>query len=249
MSVSPDGQWLAFRSSRPQSDIFVVGTDGQEAYQVTDDLAVDISPEWSHDSERLTFYSTAENGNQAWVVNRDGGGRMRVSDVEDGVLLESLWSPDDQHIMFWAYGPDGGTFLARSDVPHDQQEPTLLTAERDERFGVNPDGTPALFRPLAWHHASNRVVGGSGVVFVPETGEFDFTAAGRGPLGTRWMHDGRRIIFESDDTVHVRDTITGEEWATEVSAEGVLRLSSDSRLIYRERTFDSSSIWMLEFKE
>ena len=45
--VSPDGQWVAFHSSIPQEDLFVVRPDGGGLRQLTNDAFRDRYPRWS----------------------------------------------------------------------------------------------------------------------------------------------------------------------------------------------------------
>lgn len=74
--VSPDGKWIAFVGESlkeigvkmvPNTDIFVCRIDGKEAAQLTDHVANDLSPAWSHDGKYIYFIS--ERGSQDGKAN------------------------------------------------------------------------------------------------------------------------------------------------------------------------------------
>ena len=50
--ASPDGQWIAFDTTSPQEDLFVIRPDSTGLRQLTNDLARDRIPRWSPDGSR-----------------------------------------------------------------------------------------------------------------------------------------------------------------------------------------------------
>jgi serine/threonine protein kinase len=53
--VSPDGNWIVFRSEGQQEDLYVARSDGSELRKLTDDLHRDRGPKWSRDGQRIAF--------------------------------------------------------------------------------------------------------------------------------------------------------------------------------------------------
>ena len=52
---SPDGRWIAYDTTAPQEDLFVLRADGSELRRLTNDTAKDRVPHWSPDGSRLLF--------------------------------------------------------------------------------------------------------------------------------------------------------------------------------------------------
>ena len=58
---SPDGTRLTFiRATDAASDIYVMGADGTDVVQLTDDAAFDTFPIWSPDGAKILFMSNGE---------------------------------------------------------------------------------------------------------------------------------------------------------------------------------------------
>ncbi|HTP88459.1 MAG TPA: protein kinase [Bryobacteraceae bacterium] len=101
-AFSPDGERIAFRSSREGGGIFVMGRTGEAARRVTH---VGFRPSWSPDGTQLAF--TTENVElnpqnvdtlgELWVV-AVGTGEMRRLSQGDAVLAS--WSPHDRRIAY-----------------------------------------------------------------------------------------------------------------------------------------------------
>jgi serine/threonine protein kinase len=101
---SPDGERIAFRSSREGGGIFVMGRTGESVRRVTRE---GFKPTWSPDGTQLAY--TTENveltpQNQAslsqlWVVNVSSGESKKL-DVQDAILAS--WSPRGHRIAYAA---------------------------------------------------------------------------------------------------------------------------------------------------
>src|SRR5262249_55352797 len=53
MDVSPDEEWLVFRSIGGQEDIYISKADGSEIRKLTDDIYKDRGPVWSPDGKKI----------------------------------------------------------------------------------------------------------------------------------------------------------------------------------------------------
>lgn len=98
---SPDGQRIAFtsqRTGRPQ--VFTVGLDGQDPFNVNDDLAHNWSPAWSGDGSQIAFLSGRGGAEEIWLVSAGGGEETRFSRSDTKDVAEPDWSPDGATILF-----------------------------------------------------------------------------------------------------------------------------------------------------
>lgn len=101
-AFSPDGELIAFRSSRDGGGIFVMGRTGEAIKRVTH---MGFHPSWSPDGTQLAF--TTENvelypqnsigQSGLWIVQVSTGERRRL--YEGDAVLAS-WSPHNQRIAY-----------------------------------------------------------------------------------------------------------------------------------------------------
>ncbi len=99
--VSPDGQQIAFTSSRNGNyDVYVMPVTGGEPRQVTFHTAVDVLCDWSPDGNRLLIASNRDLGDSEldlYELNLSGGTPRRLT--FDGAR-EGSYSPDGTRIAY-----------------------------------------------------------------------------------------------------------------------------------------------------
>ncbi|MGV8039718.1 MAG: protein kinase [Thermoanaerobaculaceae bacterium] len=101
-AFSPDGQRIAFRSSREGGGIFVMGRTGEAVRRVT---RGGFNPAWSPDGAMLVYANERvglmplnwEGVSELWVVPVEGGEARRLGSG-DGV--QPHWSPHGQRIVY-----------------------------------------------------------------------------------------------------------------------------------------------------
>jgi Tol biopolymer transport system component len=103
---SPDGKLIAYNRN---DGIYVVNTDGSNAHNISSpsqnvsDMP-DQSPVWSPNSQQIAFRSTRDGIEQVYVVNVDGSGLTRLSDLKFHNAMDRVivWSPDGTQLAFTA---------------------------------------------------------------------------------------------------------------------------------------------------
>jgi Tol biopolymer transport system component len=243
MDVSADGEWIVYRTEDADQDIYVVRANGSDARQITRGPAKDWLPRWSHDASRLAFYSNESGRYQIWVINRDGSGRMRLTDAKGGNTYEPVWSPDGREIMYQESGVD--SYIVKSDVPFDKQQPRLVPK-------LTENGREIISRPSDWSGLNGLIAVDGPRLFSPATNAFESLVIGGVVSNPRWMQDGRRVYYRRgpgwvalDTKTRVEQPIKGTE---SIQNPEQLVLSGDSRRAYLLVLQIQSDVWRLDIK-
>jgi Tol biopolymer transport system component/uncharacterized protein YjdB len=136
---SPDGQWIAFTSSRStagpgRGSIWIMRADGSEKRRLTvhPDNGFDMSPSWSPDGQRIAF----QRGGIA-IVNVATGGVTYLG--LPGRAIQPSWSPDGRHIAFaWQRSEPGAGDWQLYTVRPDGTGMRLRTTNPSWGGGVSP---------------------------------------------------------------------------------------------------------------
>ena len=101
-SWSPDGKWLAVTCSQldvVHTDVCRMTADGDQLQILTRDAQRNHgSASWFPHNDKIAFTSAA----QIFVMDRNGGNRVRLSQREDVVDQSPAWSPDGTKIAFYS---------------------------------------------------------------------------------------------------------------------------------------------------
>ncbi|MCX7973879.1 MAG: S9 family peptidase [Candidatus Aminicenantes bacterium] len=104
--VSPDGRWLVFtlwtadlEANRGRTDLWLIGTDGQNLRRLTTHPASDFNPRWSPCGHFIWFLSTRSGSSQVWQINLTGGEAIQITDFPLDVS-NLLVSPDGRYLAF-----------------------------------------------------------------------------------------------------------------------------------------------------
>jgi TolB protein len=99
-SWSPDGQWLAFTSTRDDNqEVYVARPDGQQVRRLTTDPAIDAHPAWSPDGRQIVFATNRWGDLELAVMPAEGGPAERLT-ASVGLDDYPAWSPDGRRIAF-----------------------------------------------------------------------------------------------------------------------------------------------------
>jgi Tol biopolymer transport system component len=101
VSVSPDGKWLVFSSTRhnTRGDIYLQRVDGTSVIQLTNDDGDDSFPTFSPDGQWVAFCSTRAGNWDIYLMDRDGRGVVQITDGPSHDLHPSF-APDGKRLVY-----------------------------------------------------------------------------------------------------------------------------------------------------
>jgi Tol biopolymer transport system component/tRNA A-37 threonylcarbamoyl transferase component Bud32 len=141
-AFSPDGERIAFRSSRGGGGIFTMGATGESVRRLTD---FGFNPSWSPDGrsvlvtgEEIPGPSGRASRSQLWRVDVATGERVRLTREGDDVV-QARFSPNGGRIAYWGL-PEGSGKRVLYTMPAAGGEPVALTD--DDAINWNPVWSP-----------------------------------------------------------------------------------------------------------
>ena len=162
-SWSPDGNKITFvsesdeeeaKKEHPQTDIFVINSDGSNEIRITNDPATfeddytrEYEPSWSPDGTKILFISYQTSSPDIFVMNPDGTERTALTNLNAGILLPS-WSPDGKQIIFTSLKDgqsESSVNIMNSDGTGLIQVIYNRQQKNDGQYKFTPDGTKISF--------------------------------------------------------------------------------------------------------
>jgi len=213
-SISPDGRWIAFLSSRSllSTDLYVADASSGRILRRLTRTATDphysslqfisSAGAWDHDSTRVAIAAVSRGRPLLTIFNAKDGTKMRemlIAGVDE--ILNPAWAPDDRAICF--VGIVGGT----TDLfVYDLAASTLRRLTRDAFADLQPAWSPdgrhiAFVTDRFTSKLATLEFGAFHLALIdPETSdihEVPAVAAGK-HMSPQWSPDGRELYFVSD---------------------------------------------------
>jgi Tol biopolymer transport system component/DNA-binding winged helix-turn-helix (wHTH) protein len=205
--VSPDGSRVAYVSTRggEAPNVWMIGVDGKDSVQLTDNQGPDVQPYWFPDGRRVAFLSTRQEGLALWSVDLATRRETLMRELADftaavreagkGILAEPALSPSITRVAIALVAPPYANrqlFISPTTTPN-------ARALTDVSQWV---GYPAWSRDEK-HLAVELKIGSSthAAVIEVESGAMRRLTSERGQTWIRsWSPDGKKIaaaVFRS----------------------------------------------------
>jgi len=188
----PKAPQLLFASNRTgNSEIFLIGADGSDPKNLTDNPASDVDPAWSPDGKKIAFASDRSGAFAIHVMDADGNNVMQLTKEADAVDRQPAWSPDGKRIAF-RRGVGNRWDIAIMDA--EGANPTILTntSARNTDPAWSPDGKKIAF-------ASQTIGKGYSVYVMDPDGsniqDVSHSENRRGNVFPAWSPDGKKIVY------------------------------------------------------
>lgn len=226
VDVSPDGKEIAFELL---GDLYVIPATGGDAKALTSGFAWDMQPRFSPDGKWIAFTSDRGNGDNIWVMKRDGTDPQQVTKETFRLLNAPAWSPDGEFIVarkhftstrslgageMWLYHRSGGDGLQLTKRPNDQKDAGEPVFSHDGRYiYFSQDTTPG--RVFEYNKDPNTQIY---VIqrFDRQTGDtIAFVTGPGGAIRPTPSRDGKSLAFirrvRYKSTLFIKDLASGLE--------------------------------------
>ena len=213
---SHEGEWVVFSSNRSGNlDLWEVSSRTGVVKSLTDDAAEDWDPGFTPDGKHILWSSNRSGAFEIWMANPDGSGAHQVS--QDGVDAENpTMTRDGRWVVYMSTNPKApGMWKVHPDGTGAERVVGGTNMNLPE---VSPDGQYVMYQsqlnPLLVTLHVVRVEDGSKEVFQTTVEGLRKTVATSGR--SRWMPDGRHIIFTGQDEkgldgVFIQDFLPGKD--------------------------------------
>ena len=244
--VSPDGEWIVFRTAAPREDLYLIRSDGRDLRQLTDDPERDRGPRWSPDGRLILFSSNRSGKYEVWTIRPDGSNLTQVTRLPGDSVVTPLWSPDGRRLGF-TYGARGTAIL---DFGGPAARPPRL---------LPPAGAGRVFSANSWSQDGRWLAGHllqkdehnlPGIVLwsLPDGTWRRLTDGGAEPL---FFRHGPWVLYAEAEALRLADRTGGgtRELLTPPPGSSYLTagIGQDDRMVCAVRTTDQGDAWILSF--
>lgn len=213
---SPDGQWLAFTSTRDRNaNVYVMPAGGGEIRQLTWHQQGDFVDSWSWDSQYIYFHSERKSMSSAYRVGVSGGTpkalfpyhyfNMEHHLVEHPVTGAFLFTESWESLLF----PQRKRYRG-------EHRPDILSYNPNTDEFINltdyegQDLWPTIDRESNLYFASDAFNGEYNLYQLKEGEKVQLTRFERSIKRPQVSANGERIVFEKDYTLYMYDVATAE---------------------------------------
>jgi Tol biopolymer transport system component len=196
---SQDGEVVLFSSNRSGNlDLWTLHLNTGEVRQVTDDTAEDWDPAFTADGKGILWSSSRGGNLEIWTAAVDGTGARQLT--QDGVDAENPTQTADGAFVVYASGNPARAGIWR--MSRDGKDETQLAKGDYFLPEVSPDGRHVAYAASDAANNNTKVyvseVATGRVVFTTDVPFLGYQAVVQ-PGRTRWMPDGRALVFVAMD--------------------------------------------------
>lgn len=226
VDVSPDGKTLVFDLL---GDLYSLPIEGGEAKGLTHSIAWEMQPRFSPDGKRIAYMSDAGGGDNAWVMDADGGNARAVSSEDLRLVNNPAWHPNGKYIAvrkhfagtrslgsgeIWLYHAGGGKGVQLNEKPNWQKDLGEPAFSPDGRYVYfSQDTTPG--RTFEYNKNSNGEIYTIQRLDLTDGTIAPFVKGPGGAVRPVPSPDGKSLAFvrrvRGRSTLFVKDLPSGEE--------------------------------------
>jgi len=247
-AVSPDGQWVVYRTEAEQEDLYLSRVDGTGQRKLTNDPAKDRGPSWSPDGKRIGFYSDRGGGKyEAWMINRDGSGLEQLTSSAERPIFFPHWLPDRQRIL--VNSTDGSFIVPISgNGPATALEPLQSYPEKGRVFRASTVSGDGEWLGGTLYSVEGKRLPGVVVYSMRDRRYQTLTTFGSWPS---WLSDGQRLVFSDKSGLYLANRMTGtvrEIFSVDGQIPLGVSVSANDDSIFFGHATNESDIWLLTMK-
>ena len=192
--ISPDGKRVAVSIVDPgNTDVWIWDLRHNRLERLTRDPAVDWSPLWTPDGERLVFTSNREGSPDLYWKKVDGTGEVERLATSQNTQIPYSWSADGKQLIFYEEAAESWDIKSLS--MEDPSSQLLLHEDFDEmRPAISPDG--------GWIAYTSNETGQYEIVVrpFPDVDGGRWTVSGSDESRSFvWALDGRELFYRTGD--------------------------------------------------
>jgi Tol biopolymer transport system component len=210
MSLSHDGQWLAFDSDRSGNfDIYKVRVGGGEPMQLTTSPGNDFHPTWAPDDREIAFHSSRSGKRDIYIIGAEGNGERQVTAAPDEHYAPA-WAPDGRRIAFYTIGKSARfDQLITRNADGSWSPPQRITPDSLQAAWISwsPDGKRVAFIDYGMSRLAAGLTGfvGSLVTMTPDGHSlhrlYDRMSSGEPVLYAAWGNDPAVLFLNTMDSI------------------------------------------------
>jgi Tol biopolymer transport system component len=189
---SPDGTRLALQEGGANDTIWVYDIARKTTTRLSFRAGDVRPPAWTPDGAHVTFATTQPFGLASMAA--DGSGREESIFSSDKEVLNCVWSPSGQLLVYSDMDPQTGTDLWVWSANDGKRRPFLQTRFNEGKPAFSPDGR--------WLAYESNESGRDEIYVRPFPGKGGkWQVSTDGGIAPLWSRDGREIFYRRDSAV------------------------------------------------